>query len=503
MKFNCPACGKHLSVKDELAGKNAKCPKCGESVTIPAAGDAPAPTNACPRCSSELDAGAVFCVKCGFNLASGTTETTDTGPIAPAGPAGPTSMPRPSSGMMRSTPRADLFAPVKKIAAAGIVIVALALVWMVYRGGGGASLGVSGSRPVGAFKDLDAHLVGNGLVRQAATLPSPAGYPSDCKTYKYLDEAYAQRMGGKQEFVILVVNPSDAVLGVEGQYVRESALEDYKPRWRQTQRFLHGIWNEACGDEPDFVGDVIASPVFANHDDSRVTAEWAKMPEKISSFARVRIARASYPLAEMNNVTAPGGGVVSDKVSAIAARPITPAPGTPTTPPAAAKPDPFAWEHPTAEDAAMLKKFKADEASVPEMVTYAVSIFGMRRRLLLKDLKKIEQARIKGIQKGKLAELKASCVTLKKHLALSDAELRTLYPDAATSQPRKAVQAKYEADKAGHDALNQDIFIRVVILKGVFKKFGRDLEGSDQRARMRYRVAKPKWDRAQAAKAKK
>ena len=37
MKFDCPACGKTLNVKDEMAGKKGKCPNCGAKVTVPSA----------------------------------------------------------------------------------------------------------------------------------------------------------------------------------------------------------------------------------------------------------------------------------------------------------------------------------------------------------------------------------------------------------------------------------------------------------------------------------
>jgi RNA polymerase sigma-70 factor (ECF subfamily) len=35
--FACPSCGKKLGVKEELAGKRARCPQCGHAVRIPAA----------------------------------------------------------------------------------------------------------------------------------------------------------------------------------------------------------------------------------------------------------------------------------------------------------------------------------------------------------------------------------------------------------------------------------------------------------------------------------
>jgi hypothetical protein len=35
IKFNCPKCGQELNVKDEMAGKQGKCPKCKSTVTVP------------------------------------------------------------------------------------------------------------------------------------------------------------------------------------------------------------------------------------------------------------------------------------------------------------------------------------------------------------------------------------------------------------------------------------------------------------------------------------
>jgi transcription elongation factor Elf1 len=42
IKFNCPHCTKPLSVRDDLAGKRAKCPKCQQALTIPAPVSRPA-----------------------------------------------------------------------------------------------------------------------------------------------------------------------------------------------------------------------------------------------------------------------------------------------------------------------------------------------------------------------------------------------------------------------------------------------------------------------------
>ncbi len=64
----CP-CGTRLRFKDELAGKRAKCPKCGKSFPIPAAeegGD-----GSCPSCGGEWPADAVLCVACGYDRRTG------------------------------------------------------------------------------------------------------------------------------------------------------------------------------------------------------------------------------------------------------------------------------------------------------------------------------------------------------------------------------------------------------------------------------------------------
>ena len=88
-------CGQKFSAKDELAGKRAKCPKCGQPLVIAEA--APAPSDsledslgglgglmdqagfenaggaACPKCNAGMPPGAVLCVACGFHLESGET----------------------------------------------------------------------------------------------------------------------------------------------------------------------------------------------------------------------------------------------------------------------------------------------------------------------------------------------------------------------------------------------------------------------------------------------
>ena len=35
IEFNCPKCGKHLSVDGKGAGLDAPCPECGEKIRVP------------------------------------------------------------------------------------------------------------------------------------------------------------------------------------------------------------------------------------------------------------------------------------------------------------------------------------------------------------------------------------------------------------------------------------------------------------------------------------
>src|SRR5438128_860889 len=74
IKFPCPHCKKALKVKDELAGRKAKCPSCQQILTIPkavataadpgkppsTAAGKPAPANA-PAATQTVDFSCFYC----------------------------------------------------------------------------------------------------------------------------------------------------------------------------------------------------------------------------------------------------------------------------------------------------------------------------------------------------------------------------------------------------------------------------------------------------------
>ena len=95
IKVSCK-CGQSFAVKDEMAGKTLKCPKCQQPLPIPAraapsaAAPAPAPQNnqlaslfeeagfkehrgpRCPQCGNPLgNPNAILCTHCGFHLQTG------------------------------------------------------------------------------------------------------------------------------------------------------------------------------------------------------------------------------------------------------------------------------------------------------------------------------------------------------------------------------------------------------------------------------------------------
>lgn len=84
-------CGQQLAVKDSLAGRAVKCPKCGQPVKIPSSGESTAAKDRvdaaisdlldeaglhggilrCPGCGTPLAENAVLCVQCGYDLRKG------------------------------------------------------------------------------------------------------------------------------------------------------------------------------------------------------------------------------------------------------------------------------------------------------------------------------------------------------------------------------------------------------------------------------------------------
>lgn len=72
MKTNCPHCGQHFEVEEELAGRSVECSSCGKPFTI----SAPEPTKRCPMCGEEILAVAKKCKHCGEYLDASAPEPT-------------------------------------------------------------------------------------------------------------------------------------------------------------------------------------------------------------------------------------------------------------------------------------------------------------------------------------------------------------------------------------------------------------------------------------------
>lgn len=71
LQVKCLECHNPLAVKDSLAGKRIKCPKCTATFQVPdATGPLDAPTH-CSGCDAPLADDAVVCVDCGFDLRTG------------------------------------------------------------------------------------------------------------------------------------------------------------------------------------------------------------------------------------------------------------------------------------------------------------------------------------------------------------------------------------------------------------------------------------------------
>ena len=108
IKFACPHCQQHIAADSEYGGMQINCPTCNGGLIVPgAAAPIPAPppvpatphpalqrpaagsgASGCPSCGAALARGAVLCVNCGYNLATG-QRTVAGRPAAMGKPAAP------------------------------------------------------------------------------------------------------------------------------------------------------------------------------------------------------------------------------------------------------------------------------------------------------------------------------------------------------------------------------------------------------------------------------
>jgi uncharacterized membrane protein/phage FluMu protein Com len=92
IEFHCSKCGKFLSTDESKAGRQAKCPGCGELVTVPDASTAvaddeapvakpPRPSRPCPMCGADVPRGEKTCPACGEELSSAGAGPQPGGPV--------------------------------------------------------------------------------------------------------------------------------------------------------------------------------------------------------------------------------------------------------------------------------------------------------------------------------------------------------------------------------------------------------------------------------------
>ncbi len=92
IEFHCSKCGKFLSTDESKAGRQAKCPGCGELVTVPDASAVeaddeapvakpPRPSRSCPMCGADVPRGEKSCPACGEELSAASSQPKPGGPV--------------------------------------------------------------------------------------------------------------------------------------------------------------------------------------------------------------------------------------------------------------------------------------------------------------------------------------------------------------------------------------------------------------------------------------
>ncbi|GEM_PF-4322847 len=67
IKTHCPHCKKTFSLRDEMAGKRIKCPRCDKPYAVGQDEDG----TPCPSCHAIIAQNGILCVNCGYNTQTG------------------------------------------------------------------------------------------------------------------------------------------------------------------------------------------------------------------------------------------------------------------------------------------------------------------------------------------------------------------------------------------------------------------------------------------------
>jgi len=262
--IQCPECQEQYELEESMEGKALAC-KCELKFLVPDMSNPDSVEKICPGCEHSCEGSSILCTDCGYNFKTKKKVGA-------------------SAVDLDEEDELDFFHkyfPIIKLAV--IVVVLLVVGIIVYVSMTSKYYGISGSSPLGTFKEIEEHLLTNMRLQKSDMVGDTSEqFGVKAKIYRYKDKKLSEKTRGMlDEYAYIVVDSDGKICGVGGKFHTTS---DAIPGTGSSKirRFLRHFWNELELPKPEYKSITHGKGMFewteevAEVNNESAKAKWSK-----------------------------------------------------------------------------------------------------------------------------------------------------------------------------------------------------------------------------------